>query len=83
MPAHRFLKSVHNIVIERGWLRLRARWGDNIYLEYKKGIDAGVYDEHDAIQKCALSFNLHQELSHVPLIALWLGGYGLRYFAMR
>lgn len=49
VPAHRFLRSVHNIVIERGWLRLRLLWGENVYLEYMKGVDAGIYDESDEI----------------------------------
>ena len=49
VPAHRFLRSVHNIVIERGWLRLRSLWGDNVYLEYMKGIEAGLYDENNEV----------------------------------
>ncbi|EGN91665.1 hypothetical protein SERLA73DRAFT_157463 [Serpula lacrymans var. lacrymans S7.3] len=30
LPAHRFLKSVHNITIEHGWHSLRIQWGDNL-----------------------------------------------------
>lgn len=49
VPAHCFLRSVHNIVIERGWLRLRSLWGDNVYLKYVKGIEAGLYDENNEV----------------------------------
>ncbi|GJJ06685.1 hypothetical protein Clacol_000880 [Clathrus columnatus] len=39
-PAHRFLRSVNNITIERGWLQLWLQWGDNvkIYWEAREGI---------------------------------------------
>ena len=49
VPAHRFLRSVHNIVIERGWLRLRSVWGDNVYLEFIKGVEDGTYNEDDPV----------------------------------
>ena len=39
LPAHRFLKSIHNITIERGWLRLRLQWGDNVKLFWEAGAD--------------------------------------------
>jgi hypothetical protein len=42
LPAHRFLKSVHNITIERGWLRLRLQWGDNVRIFWDAG--AGIYN---------------------------------------
>ncbi|KAG2340669.1 hypothetical protein BDR05DRAFT_950211 [Suillus weaverae] len=32
LPAHQFLKSVHNITIERGWLHVQLQWGDNVKL---------------------------------------------------
>ena len=41
IPAHKYLKSVHNITIERGWLRLRLQWGDNVKVYWDAGI--GVY----------------------------------------
>ena len=43
LPAHRLLKSIHNITIERGWLRLRLQWGDNIKIFWDAG--ASVYIE--------------------------------------
>jgi hypothetical protein len=49
-PAHRFLRSVHNITIERGWLRLRQHWGDNVYHEFMKGVEFGIYNNADPIQ---------------------------------
>ncbi|KAF5386057.1 hypothetical protein D9615_002423 [Tricholomella constricta] len=36
-PAHRFLKSVYNITIERGWMRLRIHWGDNVRAYWEVG----------------------------------------------
>ncbi|KAH9997198.1 hypothetical protein BJV77DRAFT_1059059 [Russula vinacea] len=46
LPAHRFLKSIHNITIERGWLRLRLQWGDNIKIFWDAG--ASVYIESNS-----------------------------------
>ena len=37
LPAHVFLKSLHNITIERGWLRLRLQWGDNVKVFWAAG----------------------------------------------
>jgi hypothetical protein len=37
LPAHVFLKSLHNITIERGWLRLRLQWGDNVKVFWEAG----------------------------------------------
>jgi hypothetical protein len=42
LPAHRFLQSIYNITIERGWLRLRLQWGDNVKVYWDIGI--GVYN---------------------------------------
>ncbi|KZP06766.1 hypothetical protein FIBSPDRAFT_914630 [Athelia psychrophila] len=48
LPAHRFLKSIHNITIERGWLRLRIQWGDNVKVFWEAG--AGIYNASDPQQ---------------------------------
>ncbi|KAG8938640.1 hypothetical protein FRC04_008035 [Tulasnella sp. 424] len=40
-PAHIYLRSVHNIVIERGWLRLRLEWGDAVAEFYDQGTNLG------------------------------------------
>jgi hypothetical protein len=37
MTAHEFLKSIYNIVIERGWLRLRSQWSDNVLEFWRAG----------------------------------------------
>lgn len=42
LPAHRFMQSIHNITIERGWLRLRLHWGDNVKIFWESG--AGIYN---------------------------------------
>jgi hypothetical protein len=42
LPAHRFLRSVNNITVERGWLQLRVRWGDNVKIFWDAGI--GIYN---------------------------------------
>ncbi|KDQ11750.1 hypothetical protein BOTBODRAFT_176943 [Botryobasidium botryosum FD-172 SS1] len=47
VPAHRFLRSVHNILIERGWRLLQIQWGDNVYNEFKRG-EGTVYDPGNA-----------------------------------
>jgi hypothetical protein len=45
LPAHRYVRSVHNIGIERAWLRLRLSFGDNACLTYEKGRTDGIFDE--------------------------------------
>jgi hypothetical protein len=50
LPAHVYLWSVHNISIERSWLRLRLDWGDNIVLFFYKGIEDGLYNPDDPKQ---------------------------------
>lgn len=47
LPAHVFLRSVHNITIERSWLRLRMGLGDNAIQWFEKGINEGFYNPHD------------------------------------
>jgi hypothetical protein len=48
LPAHVFLKSIHNITIECGWLRLRLQWGDNVKIFWDAG--AGIYNPSDPEQ---------------------------------
>ncbi|KAI0719352.1 hypothetical protein C8T65DRAFT_693334 [Cerioporus squamosus] len=43
LPAHRFLPSIENTTIERGWLRLRLEWGDDVKIFWEAGRD--IYDE--------------------------------------
>ncbi|KAF8445060.1 hypothetical protein L210DRAFT_3611184 [Boletus edulis BED1] len=50
LPAHVYLRSVHNIAIERSWLRLRLDWGDNVILFFNKGIEDGLYNPNDPQQ---------------------------------
>lgn len=45
LPAHKFLQSIHNITIERGWLRLRLDWGENVKIFWDAG--AGIYNASD------------------------------------
>ncbi|KIK79777.1 hypothetical protein PAXRUDRAFT_160336 [Paxillus rubicundulus Ve08.2h10] len=45
LPAHCFLKSVHNITIECGWLPLRQQWGDNVKVFWEAGHE--VYNNMD------------------------------------
>ncbi|KAL0567778.1 hypothetical protein V5O48_014215 [Marasmius crinis-equi] len=44
-PAHRFLRSVHNVTIERGWLQLRLQWGLNVKKFWEAGLN--IYDPLD------------------------------------
>ncbi|KAK7690805.1 hypothetical protein QCA50_005905 [Cerrena zonata] len=67
LPAHRFMKSVHNITIERGWLRLRLQWGDNVKVFWEAG--SGVYDatnhhQYELVQ-WLWSKLIQQELDHL------------------
>ncbi|KAG8894760.1 hypothetical protein FRB99_001007 [Tulasnella sp. 403] len=39
LPAHRFLKSINNITIERGWRQLRENIVENIALTWQAGED--------------------------------------------
>lgn len=50
LPAHVYLRSIHNIAIERSWLRLRLDWGDNVVLFFNKGIEDGLYNPNDPQQ---------------------------------
>ena len=44
LPAHVYMRSVHDISIERSWLRLRLDWGDNAVIVFEKGKDEGIYN---------------------------------------
>ncbi|KAI0367996.1 hypothetical protein BV20DRAFT_949050 [Pilatotrama ljubarskyi] len=46
LPAHRFLRSIENTTIERGWLRLRLEWGNDVRLFWDAGQD--IYDENNS-----------------------------------
>ena len=37
LPAHVYLRSVHNISIEQAWLRMLLDFGNNAIIEYEKG----------------------------------------------
>ncbi|KAJ3924381.1 MAG: hypothetical protein NXY57DRAFT_359343 [Lentinula lateritia] len=45
LPVHKFLQSIHNITIERGWLRLCLDWGENVKIYWDVG--AGIYNPSD------------------------------------
>jgi len=47
LPAHIYLRSVHNISIERSWLRLRLEFGINAVLHFQRGQEEGLYLPHD------------------------------------
>ncbi|KAJ7200806.1 hypothetical protein GGX14DRAFT_371973 [Mycena pura] len=47
LPAHQYLRSVHNIEVERSWYRLRLDFGDNAVLKFQEGIIEGWYQPHD------------------------------------
>ena len=49
LAAHKFLKSIHNTTIERGWLRLRLQWGDNVIVFWEAGCE--LYDPLDPVQE--------------------------------
>lgn len=45
LPPHKFLQSIYNITIERGWLRLRLDWGENVKIFWDAG--SGIYNASD------------------------------------
>ncbi|KAF8813244.1 hypothetical protein BYT27DRAFT_6380054 [Phlegmacium glaucopus] len=47
LPAHWFLKSIHNITIEWGWLCLCLQWGDNVTVFWEAGADIYVESNPD------------------------------------
>ncbi|KAF8812040.1 hypothetical protein BYT27DRAFT_7221251 [Phlegmacium glaucopus] len=50
LPAHVYVRSVHNISIERSWLRLRLEWGNNAVQIFNDGVQSGLYNPHDRNQ---------------------------------
>jgi hypothetical protein len=48
LPAHLFVKSIHNTTIKRGWLRMRLQWGDNVIVFWEAGHE--IYDPTDPHQ---------------------------------
>ncbi|KIP10695.1 hypothetical protein PHLGIDRAFT_22139 [Phlebiopsis gigantea 11061_1 CR5-6] len=67
LPAHVFLRSVHNISIERSWLQLRLDFGDNAVIAFEKGASDHGYNDQDPLQyelcQWLWSKLLRQELS--------------------
>jgi hypothetical protein len=53
LPAHVYLRSVHNISIERSWLRLRLDFGDNVVQAFLNGVKDGYYKPHDTNEQYA------------------------------
>jgi hypothetical protein len=50
LPAHKYVRSIRNIAVERSWLRLRLEFGDNAVLHFNKGIEQGVYNSENPQQ---------------------------------
>ncbi|KIJ26753.1 hypothetical protein M422DRAFT_272156 [Sphaerobolus stellatus SS14] len=47
VSAHRFLRSIHNITIERGWSQLKFQFDANVDEFWDKGIIEGIYNTYD------------------------------------
>ncbi|KAF8514122.1 hypothetical protein BU17DRAFT_94835 [Hysterangium stoloniferum] len=67
LPAHHFLKSMHNTTIEHGWLQLHLKWGDNVKVHWDAGED--IYNPMDIrhfelVQWLWLKL-IQQELNHL------------------
>lgn len=50
LPPHVYLRSIHNISIERSWLRLRLDWGNNAVAVFNEGIRLGRYNPNNKDQ---------------------------------
>ncbi|KAF8498935.1 hypothetical protein JB92DRAFT_3219068 [Gautieria morchelliformis] len=60
VPAHKFLKSFHNMTIERGWLQLHLQWGDDIKVFWEAGnglYNSSIPEQYELVQW--LIFNNH------------------------
>src|ERR1700744_3513366 len=64
-PAHIFLRSVHNIVIERGWLDLRNTFGHNFTHFLEAG--NGIYNDQNPTHRSVFNIGFDE---HVELIML-------------
>lgn len=65
IAAHNYLQSVHNVVVERTWLRLRFDFGDSAVIKFLDGVSKGAYDPKDEDQVCVYSsFYSHSILPH-------------------
>lgn len=72
-PAHRFLKSIHNIVIEKGWWQLTLRWGHSILEFYNHGIKDGTFDINNETHRCVAHLNpLPSLMCRIRMLATWL-----------
>ncbi|KAJ7816284.1 hypothetical protein B0H14DRAFT_3744049 [Mycena olivaceomarginata] len=47
IQAHNYLRSVHNIAVERTWLRLRLDFGDTAVLNFNQGVADLKYNSDD------------------------------------
>jgi len=47
LPAHVYLRSIHNISIEHSWLRLRLDFGDNAIAFFDCGQADGIYNPNN------------------------------------
>lgn len=50
LPPHNYVRSVHNISVERSWLRLRLDFGNNAVTVFKQGVNDGVYNSANGLQ---------------------------------
>lgn len=50
LPAHVYLRSVHNISIERSWLRLRMEFGNTAVTRFNEGLAevGGPYNSNNS-----------------------------------
>ncbi|KAJ7161620.1 hypothetical protein C8R46DRAFT_1164479 [Mycena filopes] len=50
IPPHVYLRSVHNVSVERQWLHLRMDFGDSCVVTFNQGINDGRYNSSDPDQ---------------------------------
>lgn len=50
LPAHKYQRSIHNIVVERSWRRMRLTFGDTAVLAFQEGEAGGLYNPQDPMQ---------------------------------
>ena len=52
VAAHSYVKSVHNISVERSWRHLGDDWGASAVRAFLAGVNNGDYHEDDPHQRC-------------------------------
>jgi hypothetical protein len=79
LVVHVYLQSMHNISIERQWLRLRMEWGNKVVFDFEKGTDDGHYNPQNEKYQYVTYFLFWSRLMRHHTVNL-VHGCGQRFF---